>query len=123
MTTRVPGTRTVVISLAAMLAVAAAYAQQGRWSYREGTMAPIFAPPMMPDANFIPCRLMYRSVRAEAMGIGWETDYPYAEINLTVRLSERTKTPVSLDDRRVPITMSSGLRMTRSSTARSRSRP
>jgi hypothetical protein len=94
--------RTIVIALAVMLVVGAAYAQRGRWSYREGTMAPIFAPAMMPDANFIPCRLMYRSVRAEAMGIGWETDYPYAEINLTIRLSELTKTPVSLDERRVP---------------------
>jgi hypothetical protein len=102
MTRRVLGIRTVVIALPAVLAVAAAYAQQGRWSFREGTMAPIFAPPAMPDARFIPCRLMYRSVRAEPMGIGWETDYPYAEINLMIRLSELTKTPVSFDDRRIP---------------------
>jgi hypothetical protein len=29
------------------------------------------------------------------MGIGWRTDYPFAEINLTTRLSELTKTRVS----------------------------
>jgi hypothetical protein len=81
--------------------VAAAYAQ-GRWSFREGTVAPQFAPPAMPDGNFVACRLMYRSVRSEPMGIGWETDYPYAEINLMIRLSELTKTPVSFDGRRNP---------------------
>jgi hypothetical protein len=43
------------------------------------------------------CRLAYRSVRAEPSGIGWQTDYPYAEINLTTRLSELTKTRVSRD--------------------------
>jgi len=31
------------------------------------------------------------------MGIGWRTDYPYAEINLTTRLSELTTTRVSRD--------------------------
>ncbi len=34
----------------------------------------------------------------EYSGIGWQTDYPYAEINLTTRLSELTKTRVSRDD-------------------------
>lgn len=29
------------------------------------------------------------------MGIGWQTDYPFAEINLTTRLSELTRTRVS----------------------------
>src|SRR5688572_16036293 len=98
---RVLGTRTIVMALAGMLAVVAAYAQ-GRWSFREGTVAPLFAPPAMPDGNFVACRLMYRSVRSEPMGIGWETAYPYAEINLMIRLSELTKTPVSFDGRRNP---------------------
>jgi hypothetical protein len=99
---RVPGMRTVAIALAGVLAAAAAYAQRGGWSFREGTVAPLFAPTSMPDGNFIACRLMYRSVRSEPMGIGWETDYPYAEINLMIRLSELTKTPVSFDGRRNP---------------------
>jgi hypothetical protein len=98
---RVLGTGTIVVALTGMLAVAAAYAP-GQWSVREGTVAPLFAPAAMPDANFIACRLMYRSVRSEPMGIGWETDYPYAEINLMIRLSELTKTPVSFDGRRNP---------------------
>ena len=42
------------------------------------------------------------SVRQEASGIGWQTDYPYAEINLTTRLSELTKTRVSRDEDGTP---------------------
>ena len=31
------------------------------------------------------------------MGIGWSTDYPYAGINLMIRLSELTRTPITKD--------------------------
>jgi len=44
------------------------------------------------------CKLQYTSVRSEAMGIGWSTDYPYAGINLMTRLSELTPTPVTRDE-------------------------
>ncbi len=47
------------------------------------------------DGAFQMCRMMYRSVRAHQRGLGWGTDYPYAEINLSIRLSELTKTRVS----------------------------
>jgi hypothetical protein len=74
------------------------YAQEWQgWRFREGSLPPRFAPGQMPDASFTICRLSYRSVRVEPMGIGWATDYPFAEINLTTRLSELTKTPVSRD--------------------------
>jgi hypothetical protein len=79
---------------------AAAYAQGFR--FREGSMAPRWAPASMPDSSFVLCRLSYRSVRVEAMGIGWQTDYPYAEVNLSTRLSELTKTRVSRDHRGQP---------------------
>ena len=77
------------------LLAAAAYAQGFR--FREGSLPPRYAPEHMPDGSFVVCRLSYRSVRIEAMGIGWMTDYPYAEVNLTTRLSELTKTRVSRD--------------------------
>ena len=32
------------------------------------------------------------------MGIGWSTDYPYAGVNLMIRLSELTKAPVAKDE-------------------------
>jgi hypothetical protein len=40
---------------------------------------------------------MYRSWYREAGGTGWSTDYPDADINFSIRLSELTKTPVSFD--------------------------
>jgi Domain of unknown function (DUF4159) len=58
-------------------------------------------PPRFPEAGefdgtFNFCRLMYRSVRRHQRGLGWGTDYPYADINLSIRLSELTKTRVSV---------------------------
>ena len=86
--------RHVVAAVAtAVLAVGGAYAQGYR--FREGSLPARYAPEHMPDSAFVVCRLAYRSVRSEPMGIGWQTDYPFAEINLTTRLSELTKTRVS----------------------------
>ncbi len=67
--------------------------------FRGGELrTPIRRPPsVLPDRNFVVCRLMYTQVREEPGGGGWRTDYPYGEINLTRRLSELTKTPVSWD--------------------------
>jgi hypothetical protein len=39
--------------------------------------------------------MLYASVRREANGSGWRTDYPWAQRNLLIRLSELTKTRVS----------------------------
>ena len=87
--------RIAVVAVVAPLVVAAAPAQEFR--FREGSLPARYAPARMPDAAFVVCRLVYQSVRAEPMGIGWQTDYPYAEINLTTRLAELTKTRVSRD--------------------------
>ena len=83
-------TVTVVLALAG-----SAYAQR---FFREGSIPARYAPPVMPDASFTFCRLEYRSGRREPSGIGWQTDYPYAEINLMTRLSELTKARISRDD-------------------------
>ena len=97
---RVGRTAWLAVSLAAMVG-AAAYAQMP-WGFREGRFAPRFAPPAMPDGHFTFCRVMYERVRNEPMGMGWVTDYPYAEINLMTRLSELTRTTVSRDERGQP---------------------
>ena len=47
------------------------------------------------DGRFNFCRLMYTSVVREEGGMGWGTDYPGADQNLSIRLSELTKTAVS----------------------------
>jgi hypothetical protein len=89
----------VVLFVATLVAAAAVHAQR---YFREGSFAARWAPAQMPDASFVICRLAYRSVRMEYSGIGWQTDYPYAEINLTTRLSELTRTRVSRDESQQP---------------------
>jgi hypothetical protein len=54
------------------------------------------------DGKFHMCRLMYQQVRQQNLGMGWGTDYPLAEINLSIRLSELTKTTVAFDGERSP---------------------
>ncbi len=83
-----------VAALALVMLAAAAHAQR---YFREGSFATRYAPAVMPDASFVICRLAYTQVRREQSGIGWETDYPYAEINLMTRLAELTKTRISRD--------------------------
>jgi Domain of unknown function (DUF4159) len=97
---RVGRTSWLAVLLAAM--VGAAASAQMPWGFREGRFAPRFAPLAMPDGNFTFCRVMYERVRNEPMGMGWVTDYPYAEINLMTRLSELTRTTVSRDERGQP---------------------
>ena len=48
------------------------------------------------------CKLQYASVRYEAMGVGWSTDYPYAGINLMIRTSELTRTPITQNENGEP---------------------
>jgi hypothetical protein len=73
-----------------------AYAQRGGGEF--ANIPPIFAPEVLPDRDFVVCRLMYTSVRREASGGGWRTDYPYGEINLSIRFSELTRTRVSMNE-------------------------
>jgi hypothetical protein len=78
--------------VATTVGVVGAHAQR---YFREGSFAARWAPAHMPDGDFVVCRLAYRQVRGEPSGIGWQTDYPYAEINLATRLSELTRTRIS----------------------------
>jgi len=55
------------------------------------------------DGSFIYCRGFYRSVRGEDGGQGWSTDYPGADNNFSIRLSELTRVPVKWDPTRQPI--------------------
>jgi hypothetical protein len=94
--------RTVGWVAAALMAPAAvAFAQFG-FGRGDSNLPARYAPGEMPDRNFAVCRLEYTQVRREPSGGGWRTDYPYGEINLTIRLSELTKTPVSWNGDRRP---------------------
>jgi hypothetical protein len=85
-----------------------------------------FTPAKFPTARtfgngFNFCRLMFQSNRREKRG--WDTDYPGADINFSIRLGELTKTRVSRDaSEGGEPTMSSSARPTkRSSSVRSSS--
>jgi hypothetical protein len=96
----------LLIVLATLAVTGVAFAQRGFGGgfrgFREGSFPYIAAPEQMPDSSFVVCRLAYRQIRREESGIGWQTDYPYAEINLTTRFSELTKTRVSRNDEGEP---------------------
>src|SRR3954462_7821357 len=96
----------LLIVLATLALTGVAFTQRGFRGgfrgFREGSFPYIAAPEQMPDASFVVCRLAYRQIRREESGIGWQTDYPYAEINLTTRLSELTKTRVSRNENDEP---------------------
>jgi hypothetical protein len=80
-----------------LLAAVAAHGQiwSGGEMWRGGRSEyPRFATSAIADGQFHFCRLMYPSIYREAGGAGWRTDYPGADINFSVRLSELTKTAV-----------------------------
>ena len=89
----------LVATLATLLASAAA-AQFGRGFGGFGGLGRV--PPRYPTADtfgpgFVFCRGIYTSGRREAGGSGWTTDYPDADINFSIRLSELTRTRVKKD--------------------------
>jgi hypothetical protein len=53
------------------------------------------------DGGFQFCRVVFRNA-SNGDGNGWDVDWPRADENLSIRLSELTRTPVSMDDRRQP---------------------
>jgi hypothetical protein len=48
------------------------------------------------------CRAYYRSVLNTGSGSGWDTDYPAADNNFSVRLAELTRVPVKFGPERQP---------------------
>jgi hypothetical protein len=89
--------RPVVAFLAGVLIVGSAgyaFAQLGRSrgvGFEGGAGG--WAPQEFPDGDFVICRLMYNEVRQ--FGVGWRTDYPLGERNLSTRFRELTRTRVS----------------------------
>ncbi|MGH9384310.1 MAG: DUF4159 domain-containing protein [Vicinamibacterales bacterium] len=92
--------RALVVAFLLAATLAAAQGQGGfRGGFRGGWGGETGMPPRFPgatdfDGTFHFCRLMYTQVRRQERGLGWGTDYPYADINFSIRLSELTKTKV-----------------------------
>ena len=60
-----------------------------------GARPPAVQDPFDPAGrSFTFCRVAYRQVRRERNGQGWRTDYPDADRNLMLRLSQLTTTPI-----------------------------
>ena len=78
-----------------LLGIAAAHAQQ-IWAGGYGRMPPRFATPASFQGGFNFCRLMFTSDHREKQG--WSTDYPGADINFSIRVSELTKINVTMRD-------------------------
>ena len=88
---------------ALLVAVAVAgtlVAAQGRRGGRFGYAVPLATPESF-DGAFHFCRLAFRGSRGGDGG-SWMVDFPRADVNLSIRLAELTKTVVSFDERREP---------------------
>lgn len=90
--------------VAAVLAISGSYAFaqfrpdifRGFGALRGEQGDPAELPPQdLPDRDVPGCHMLYTSVRREANGAGWRTDYPWGQRHLLIRLSEITKTRVS----------------------------
>ena len=94
----------LAIGLLATTAIAsAALTQRPDGWYGRSRYPPRLRPTDHRDEGFSFCRLMYAS---EYTGRGrgrWSTDYPFADINFMIRLSELTSTHVNFDDASEPI--------------------
>ena len=92
-----PRQRLVRLSAALLVfaGVAAAAAQSPRWN--RGGWQPRAIHEGLPAERegFMFCRLLYTSVRREAGGQGWSTDYPDGDGNFMTRLSQFTTTSIS----------------------------
>jgi hypothetical protein len=95
--------RRAAITVAACAAAAFVTVSAQRYGVPEGPwVPPRFPTPAFQDGGFTHCKVMYTSVRREANGMGWATDYPYAAINLLTRVRELTKTRVSMGEEGEP---------------------
>jgi hypothetical protein len=91
--------RAGLASLLILLVVSAVFAQRRRGfaperQYRYATLDDF-------DGSFQFCRLVFRQSRYGDGG-GWNVDFPRADENLSVRLSELTKTPIGMDENGIP---------------------
>ncbi|HEX6308410.1 MAG TPA: DUF4159 domain-containing protein [Longimicrobiales bacterium] len=85
-----------LLALLLLLTLASAAVHAQRWGGRGG-WRPNPLREGLPErrGGFTFCRLLYTSVRAEAAGHGWNTDYPASDHNFMLRLSQLTTTDVS----------------------------
>ncbi len=82
------------LTAAALLVASVGAAQFGRRGLYERRAA--YATPKDFDGGFQFCRLVFRQARG-GDGAGWNVDWPRADENMSIRLSELSRVPVSMD--------------------------
>ncbi len=92
----------LTIGVLILLAASAASAQIWVGGGRFARVAPRWPAAEDFDGRVIYCRGFYTSVFQEQSGSGWNTDYPGADNNFSVRLAELTRVPVKFDQNRQP---------------------
>jgi Domain of unknown function (DUF4159) len=93
-----PTVRRIVsgLAIAAVLATASTALAQRRRGFGGGYARLRMATPESFDGAFNFCRIMF-SQSYDGDGANWSVDYPRADINLSIRLSELTRTRISRD--------------------------
>jgi len=84
---------TLLVAVLVCIAATVEAQRRGRGGFGFGMRV---AAPTDFDGRFHFCRIVFRN-SLEGDGGGWSVDYPRADINLSIRLSELTKTDVSKD--------------------------
>ena len=85
----------VVVVLFVLVGAVTGFGQ--RWRGGWSRMPPKFPTEAVEHRAFTFSRILYESDRREPGGQGWYTDYPTADQNLMIRLSEMTTTKVGFD--------------------------
>ena len=94
------GKRLVALALILVLGITSVTYAQRRG--RRGGMAYVKRPEHITwTSDFTFCRLAFNQAY-DGDGGGWGVDYPRADMNLPIRLSELTKTPVNFDAQKEP---------------------
>jgi Domain of unknown function (DUF4159) len=93
--------RLAVLGLLLLLVASAGIAQRRFRGSRGFARAQFGFDPAMYDGAFNFCRIAFRQ-SPSGDGAGWNVDWPRADENLSVRLSELTKAPVSFDGNQQP---------------------
>ncbi len=89
--------RVTVAVLVALALAAGAFAQRGRPQRGNYQRQARWAEMADFDGGFQFCRLVFRQ-SPQGYSNGWDVDYPRADLNLSIRLSELTRVPVSMDE-------------------------
>lgn len=91
--------RIALFSFIAIVAVTAALSAQQIWvgGGRFWRVPPKWAKAENFDGAFNFCRAYFSSNRREDGGTGWDTDFPGADNNFSVRLGELTRMPIKMD--------------------------